>query len=732
MTTTRRKAENTSGIFARRGPTDQDVTDPTECFPEGDPRKYAVVRFEHDEDGEGRTSRAMRARRAGSFGESGPFWGSGSVEIEIPAGGIGFLDILHGLFGEPTPVSVPLPDKTLVPAGTQVSAVVGDHYFQRQTRLTADATENVTLVPAQNLATPAAKVVVKATKTLSGTGNQHESSDDNLSGYMQPLTLTVTPASAGLTDTNTPGRVTVQYTDWLDQARTHLFEFPTGALAVAQTWELPMGAYITGVTTSGFNAGTFGITATVTEKTLAYQLGSLGETVAVTVTPGNTPELANASTPAKVDLNYLDRDAELKKVELSFPDASKDVAQTTHLPEDATLLWIEATGWKTTGSPTGTVTVTAALVDKKGTTDRADRNPNPNYPGRLRFKFASANSNRRKIVVHGSRKVGLLSTDRFRMKEEFALDGTETDVTLHKFFYETRKIEVLDANGAAVTGGTVEITSRPGEPDVEDLQYKRHQANPSSHPKYKGKSYKTVIKMADTLPDGWDIEGEVGKEPRTIRKAVPIDAEIAASDNVGIALNILSTRVDKRQTLHGDPFFEHFIPTVDDPTYKDDFHFITERFITDIGLWLELDGAATLFDSAPITITHNYDFGKGKKGSPFRDDLESTSLREVTTNIATSYEAGTSEEDKFIRWDEKFRNKEPVSAIIGMNQCLLSGQQASVTWYLEYCEVTGSVRVVASGPGNIPITIPLKSVPDPETGDTSEITVILISQDFWT
>ena len=44
--------------------------------------------------------------------------------------------------------------------------------------------------------------------------------------------------------------------------------------------------------------------------------------------------------------------------------------------------------------------------------------------------------------------------------------------------------------------------------------------------------------------------------------------------------------------------------------------------------------------------------------------------REVTTNIATSYEAGTSEEDKFIRWDEKFRNKEPVSAIIGMNQCL--------------------------------------------------------------
>ena len=576
MATETRTGEKSSAIFARRGPTDQNVTDRKKFWG----RRYAVTNFGHDEDSDSRESRALRGGRADTFGERGSLWGSGPIGMEIPAGGEGYMDILHSLLGEPTPVSTPIPDKTLVAAGTDVSDVVAAKYF----RDTADAT--VKVVDAQTLS-----------------GDDEKSVVENLGTYTDALTLSVTPDSdADLTSSTTDGTITITYTD------------------------------------------------------------------------------ANGETQA---------------IARAFADAAKTTAQMVNLPSGAIIKTVEATGWSA-GKFDITTEIAADIV----------RNPDSEHPGKLRFEFSDANVGG-KITVRGLRKIGLRSDDTLRLKETIELSETaaETmDVSLSQYFHKIGKVEIVDASGTAFTIGTVKITASPG-------------------------GYKTVMPLVDTLSNGLDIEGEVGGEPRTIRKGVVIGGEIDISNTIGITVNILSRRVDKRKTIDGDPFEEQFIPTA--VLHPDEFPFVTERFFTDIGAYLELDGEATIFDSAPIVIAHNYDFDDGKTGSPFRDDLAPDSRRNVTTNIATSYRAGTSEEDKFIRWDEKFRNKEPVSARIATYQWLTNGEQVAVIYDLGYCEVTAPVRVEASGPGKIPITVALKAVPNPATGEQSEITVTIIGQDQW-
>ena len=54
----------------------------------------------------------------------------------------------------------------------------------------------------------------------------------------------------------------------------------------------------------------------------------------------------------------------------------------------------------------------------------------------------------------------------------------------------------------------------------------------------------------DEFP-GWTLEPEVGGEPWVVTKGVPIGAEIAIGDNIRATIDILSNRVDKRQTIEG-------------------------------------------------------------------------------------------------------------------------------------------------------------------------------------
>ena len=428
--------------------------------------------------------------------------------------------------------------------------------------------------------------------------------------------------------------------------------------------------------------------------TILDDLRSYVDALTLTVTPSSTPTLKAADTAAKVILVSIDAEGVSKTDELSFSDSAKTTAQTVALRAGARLKNVTATGWSA-GKLGITTTVARA----------AARNPDPEHPGQLRFQFSAANASG-KLIVHGTRKVGLASTDTLQMIETVALsanDNASKDVTLEKYFHKVSKVELLNGQGKKFTTGTVTVTSRPG-------------------------GYETTLKAVDDVFPGWTMEAEVGGEPWVIKKAVPISASVDIGDNIRVTIDMLSSLVNKRRTIEGGAA-EKFKPTA--VTSPDTFPFVGQRFFPAYGRYLEIDGDAVIVDSVPISIEHNYDFASGKKAGRFRRDVEATGRRIITTSISTRYETGDAAEDVFVKWDEKFRNNEAVSVKIVTYQWLASGRQVAVIYQMPYCEITAPVRVAATDPGDIPVTIALKAVPPSGTTD-GELRVTIISDDQWT
>ena len=428
-------------------------------------------------------------------------------------------------------------------------------------------------------------------------------------------------------------------------------------------------------------------------KTIAETLSAYREELTLTVTPDSDADLTSASTDGTIVITYLDAEGESQMITLTFADAAKTTAQMTKLPAGATVSEVESMGWDA-----GTFDITTAIAGN------IVRNPEPDRPGQLRFEFSEANAGGQ-VIVRGVRKVGLASSDTLPMREVLKLSetGSETmDIALEKYFHRINKVEVKDKDGADFSTGTVEMTSRPG-------------------------GYETTLKTVNDEFPGWSMEPEVGGEPWVVTKGVPIGAEIAIGDNIRATIPILSNRVDKRRTIEGGDAEQFQSTAVQHPS---EFPFVGRRFFSAYGKYLEIDGEAVICDAAPISIAHNYDFAQGKKPGRFRRGTEPTARRNVTSSIQTKYESGTEEADIFIRWDEKFRNNEPVSARIVTYQWLGDGRQLAIIYELPYCEISDPVRVAATGAGSIPVTIALKAVPPP--GETEgELTVRIISDDRW-
>ena len=428
-------------------------------------------------------------------------------------------------------------------------------------------------------------------------------------------------------------------------------------------------------------------------KTIAENLSAYREELTLTVTPDSDADLTSASTDGTIVITYLDAEGESQMLTLTFADASKTTAQMTKLPAGATVTEVESMGWDA-----GTFDITTAIAGN------IVRNPEPDRPGQLRFEFSEANAGGQ-VIVRGVRKVGLASSDTLPMREVLKLSETDsdtTDVALEKYFHRINKVEIKNKAGDAFTTGTVEITAKPG-------------------------GYETTLKTVNDEFPGWTLEPEVGGEPWVVTKGVPIGAEIAIGDNIRATIDILSNRVDKRQTIEGGDE-EQFQSTA--AQHPSEFPFVGRRFFSSYGKYLEIDGEAVICDAAPISIAHNYDFSQGKIPGRFRRGTEPTARRNVTSSVQTKYESGTSEEDTFIRWDEKFRNNEPVSAKIATYQWLGDGRQLAIIYELPYCEITDPVRVAATGAGSIPVTIALKAVPPPGETD-GELTVKIIGGDQW-
>ena len=428
-------------------------------------------------------------------------------------------------------------------------------------------------------------------------------------------------------------------------------------------------------------------------KTIAENLSAYREELTLTVAPDSDADLTNASTDGTIVITYLDAEGESQTIMLTFADASKTTAQMTKFPAGAAVTEVESTGWDA-----GKFDITTAIAGN------TVRNPEPNRPGQLRFEFSEANAGGQ-VIVRGVRRVGLASSDTLPMREVLKLSETDsetTDVALAKYFHRINKVEIKDAAGEDFTGGTVEITSVPG-------------------------GYETTLKTVDDEFPGWTMEPEVGGEPWLVTRGVPIGAEITIGENIRATIDILSNRVDKRQTIEGGDE-EQFVPTA--VQHPDEFPFVGRRFFPSYGRYLEIDGEAVICDAAPINIVHNYDFAQGKVPGRPRRGTEPTARRNVTSSVQTKYESGTSEEDVFIRWDEKFRNNEPVSARIVTYQWLGNGKQLAIIYEMIYCEITNPVRVAATGAGSIPITVALKAVPPPGSTE-GELTVKIIGGDRW-
>ena len=560
-------------------------------------RQYVVTEWSHDENSAKQNSEALRAGRAGVFGEDGFLWGDGNFSVEVPSEQ-GFLDLIQGVLADPAPVSTLISDKVLVASGTNLSDILAANYF------TDSSNSTVNIVNAQNLSPNGAKTLA-----------------ETLEKYNGAQTLTVAPSSAAdLTQTATPGTVTIAYTDSDGETRTITLSFPNASKTTAQTVALPAGATITAVTTTGWNAGTLTI-----------------------------------STP--IARNLL-------------------------------------------------------------------RNPPADEPGLLRFVFSATpdSSDGAQIIVQGDRRVGLASTDTLPLKEIRTLSGGDTTVLLRKNFHKIRKIEVRDSSGAAVTTGTVAVTSRPG----------RWYINPETQAGSYQALYKTTLKVVNAQFDGWTIEPQIDGEPWLVTKAVPIGATIDIGETIGVAIDLLSNRVDKRRTVEGGDV-EQFVASVNTSAVKNDatkFPFVGRRFFSGYGRYLILDGEAVLCDAAPVTIAHNYDFSASTVPGRFRRGVEATDRRSITAAVQTRYRSGDAVEDTFTRWDEKFRNNEAVDARIATYQWLDSGAQLAIIYDLPYCEITEPVRVAVSSPGTIPVTVALKAVPSPGEID-AELKVTIIGYDNW-
>ena len=474
------------------------------------------------------------------------------------------------------------------------------------------------------------------------------------------------------------------------------------SIALPSKTLVPAGKDVTALLADGFFTATADETVTAVKgaaldstdpATIAESLGVYPDALTLTVTPSSDAALTASTTPGTIEISYRDAGGEIQTTTVTFENSAVTTAQTFALPAGATLTKIVATGFGA-----GTFDITTAIAAN------LVRQPEPDRPGQLHFEFSEENAGGQ-IIVRGVRRVGLASTDTLPMRERLTLSETAsetTDVTLEKYFHRINTVEITDANGDAVSSGTVTVSSVPG-------------------------GYETTLKTVNDEFPGWTLEPEVGGEPWVVTRGVPIGAEIEVGENIGATIDILSNRVEKRRTIEGGDE-EQFTSTA--AQHPSEFPFVGRRFFSGYGRFLEIDGEAVICDAAPISINHNYDFTQGKIPGRFRRDTEATARRNVTSSVQTKYESGTSEEEVFIRWDEKFRNNEPVSARIVTYQWLGNGKQLAIIYEMPYCEIVDPVRVAATGPGSIPITVALKAVPPPGETD-GELRVTIVGGDRW-
>lgn len=736
-------------------------------------RRYGATEISIDEDSEKVSSEELRAQYAETFGELASLWGTGSFTMQIPEGE-GFLPIAQAVLGDQSPVSTAIGNKTVLPAGTPLTkhvisgeSLIGQadkqildtlgRFAQAATlritltsaaliavatpgtvvvRYDVNGTEtdltatfaNTVLTTPQTVSLPANAKVVRLTTTGFNAGtldveavvvivDGHDLTtaavvlSNNLSTYNQAFNARVQLASA-----TGAGTVTFTYTVNGGAAQTVVLTFATGALTDPQFAPIPANATIAGIAVAGFTAGTADIDAVFplletsffdNNDTLAVgvvRAQDLTATIAVaddlaTYTGAHTltvspSEDATATTDGTVTIVYT-TDGTAHSGVLTFASGALTTAQTFDLPADSTITDVATSGW-TDGELDITAPISGVLV----------YGAEFEQPGRARFTFTDAKPNGQ-IRIKGLRKVGIATKDWLHLDEDLELDATGTVVVSTKYFRNIINAEVLDEDGNLDVSGTFTLTSEPTKADGTS-------------------AYKTLVKVADRVLDNYTLEPEVGGIPRLVERAKFVGATIDNADTLTVACDILAGRVDHERSVESG-FGDAFVATAEQ--HPTEFPFLSTGFFTGRGGYLEINGDALIFDSAPVTIGHNYDFDTEKSGSIFRVDPERQGRRTVTMAVSAKYEVGTSSDDVTLRWQRLYRANAAVSVRLVQYRWDASGRQKALIWTLPYCEILSPVRVEATSPGSIPITINLGARPDPATTETAEITLEMWNDD---
>jgi len=280
-------------------------------------RSYVATSFTVDENGEKIQSDSLRAGYSSTFGELNGLFADGQISMEIPEHE-GLLPVLQGILGDRNPVSTALPSKTILPAGTPLTKFVCHN------------------------------------QNLFGQGNKQIL--DNLNQYSQAMNITISPSSAALIKSTTPGTVVIVHEDSSGTETTITKTFASAALTTDQTATIPANQKVTKVTTTGFASGTFEIAAevpivaahdlTTTAITLSDTLSTHPGAVILILTPTNDTTLTSAETPGTVTFTYtVSGTTGNQTKEVSFANTVKTAAQTIELPAGTTLVSAAVAGF---------------------------------------------------------------------------------------------------------------------------------------------------------------------------------------------------------------------------------------------------------------------------------------------------------------------------------------------------------------------------------------------------
>ena len=320
----------------------------------------------------------------------------------------------------------------------------------------------------------------------------------------------------------------------------------------------------------------------------------------------------------------------------------------------------------------------------------------PEVPGQLKITVAGGTG---AVTVKGARRTALGTLDLVPEEEKVDLDSNNSAMLTKSF----ARIDALEIGNAGLTVGTasnLEIVSMPGLRN-------------------------TVFTARNEIFEGLTVQGKIGKQPRLAMTACPNTTTFNISDTIRMAMVMLARAAWRSRTVEGGTFQESLVDTsdlVNDP-------FIENTFFPYYGGLLVIDGDVTLFDSADLNIALGLQYAEGKKAERQEIGIErEDGGASITGTIQVNFISGEAADDKFISWDENYRDNKVSTFEIYVYYWTDTGKQYWHKITLHNVALTSIPQTPVSGRGNIKENLEIEAVSE---GDDPVISWEINDDDGW-